>query len=87
MLVSGSRASRAQGLAILAGAGAMFLLHLGDHGALIVTLVGVGVYAAVNVALWVIPRHRSALMEERRRLNFDADIEDRRRRRDGGGLL
>lgn len=63
----------------------MWLLHLGGHGVLIVTLVGVSAYAAINVAVWTVTRHRSALLEERRRLNFEADLEERHRRLEGDG--
>lgn len=58
----------------------MWILHAGDHSALVVLGVGVAVYAAVLGGMLAIGRSRARRRSERERENFDAFVTERNRR-------
>lgn len=63
----------------------MWFLHSGDHGSVVVLVVGLGVYIAGLTGTLAIGRARARRRDERQRANYDADIAERNRRPHGLG--
>lgn len=68
-----------QAVGLLVVGGTMWLLHMGGHSLLVSAVIGLGGYAAVNLAIWRIARRQSGKREERQRRNLEADIDEHRR--------